>query len=175
MKNVFLAATIASVALASCGTVQSIVQNTIPYTTNVLVPSGVPANQEISVTSPASSFAQYVGAGNNMVQDIRISSARVSVSSLSANSDLGIFKSIKVYLSGNNTQEILVAQRTDIGSNIGNTLNLDPDTSKILDDVVKSGAVKARVAYVLKNTASNDTNLNISLKFSSVPVPTAQK
>ena len=106
-----------------------------------------------------------------MVQDIRISSAKVSATSLSSNSDLGIFKSIKVYLSGNNTQEILVAQRIDIGNNIGNTLNLDPDNSKILDEVVKSGAVKARVAYVLKNTANNDTNLNISLRFTSVPVP----
>ena len=76
---------------------------------------------------------------------------------------MGIFKSIKVYLSGNNTGEILVAQRTDIGSNIGNTLNLDPDTSKILDQIVKSGSVKARVAYVLKNTATNDTNLTISM------------
>ena len=155
MKNIFLSAAIASVALVSCGTVQSIVQNTVPYTTNVLVSSGVPANQEISTTSSASSFAQYVGAGNSMVQDIRISSAKVSATSLSSNSDLGIFKSIKVYLSGNNTQEILVAQRTDIGNNIGNMLNLDPDNSKILDEVVKSGAVKARVAYVLKNTANN--------------------
>ena len=170
MKNIFLSAAIASVALVSCGTVQSIVQNTVPYTTNVLVSSGVPANQEISTTSSASSFAQYVGAGNSMVQDIRISSAKVSATSLSSNSDLGIFRSIKVYLSGNNTQEILVAQRTDIGNNIGNTLNLDPDNSKILDEVVKSGAVKARVAYVLKNTANNDTNLNISLRFTSVPV-----
>jgi hypothetical protein len=170
MKNIFLSAAIASVALVSCGTVQSIVQNTVPYTTNVLVSSGVPANQEISTTSSASSFAQYVGAGNSMVQDIRISSAKVSATSLSSNSDLGIFKSIKVYLSGNNTQEILVAQRIDIGNNIGNTLNLDPDNSKILDEVVKSGAVKARVAYVLKNTANKDTNLNISLRFTSVPV-----
>ena len=64
-----------------------------------------------------------------------------------------------------------MAQRIDIGNNIGNTLNLDPDNSKILDEVVKSGAVKARVVYVLKNTANNDTNLNISLRFTSVPVP----
>jgi hypothetical protein len=62
MKNIILSAAITSVALVSCGTVQSIVQNTVPYTTNVLVSSGVPANQEISTTSSASSFAQYVGA-----------------------------------------------------------------------------------------------------------------
>lgn len=174
MKNLILSA-IAIVSLASCGTVQSIVQNTVPYNTNVLVSSGVPANQEISSTSVASNFAQYLGAGNSMVQDIRISSAKATASTLSASADLGNFKSIKVYLSGNNTAEALVAQRTDIGNNIGSTLNLDPDTSKILDDIVKSGTVKARVAYVLKNTASNDLNLNISLRFSSVPVVNTTK
>lgn len=169
MKNIILSI-MALIIVVSCGTVQSIVQNTVPYTTNVLVSSGVPANQEISSTSTASNFAQYLGAGTNMVQDIRISSARVTATNLSSNADLGIFKSIKVYLSGNNTTEVLVAQRSDIGSNIGKNLNLDPDTSKVLDNIVKSGSVKARVTYVLKNTATNDTNLTISMKFSSVPV-----
>ena len=61
MKNIFLSAAIASVALVSCGTVQSIVQNTVPYTTNVLVSSGVPANQEISTTS---SVVKVFGARN---------------------------------------------------------------------------------------------------------------
>ncbi len=168
MKNLFLSA-IAVVSVASCGTVQSIVQSTIPYNTNVLVSSGVPGNQEISSTSQATNFAQYIGAGNNMVKDIRISQAKAVAISTSSSQDLGVFKSIKVYVSANNTSEILVAQRNDIGNNIGNTLNLDPDTSKVLDDVMKSGAVKARVAYVLKNTATNDLNLNISLRFSSVP------
>lgn len=175
MKNLILSAIVVAATTISCGTVQSIVQNTVPYTTNFLVSSGIPGNQEISVTSAATSFAQYIGAGNSMVQDIRISSAKATATNLSSNADLGVFKSIKVYLSGNNTEEILVAQRTDIGSNIGNTINLDPDTSKILDNVVKSGAVKARVAYVLKNTATNDTNLTISMRFSSIPMVNSTK
>lgn len=33
-------------------------------------------NQEISATTATRSFAQYVGAGNNKVQDIRISAAK---------------------------------------------------------------------------------------------------
>ena len=54
---------------------------------------------------------------------------------------------------------------------MGNTLNLERDTSKSLDQIVKSGSVKARVAYVLKDTATNDTNLTISMRFSSIPAP----
>jgi hypothetical protein len=51
MKNIFLTAAVASVALVSCGTVQSLVQNTFPYTANVLVSTGVPADKEVSSTS----------------------------------------------------------------------------------------------------------------------------
>ncbi|MEZ7508970.1 hypothetical protein QO190_07800 [Cloacibacterium sp. Arc13] len=46
MKNLILSAFVIAATTVSCGTVQSIVQNTVPYTTNVLVSSGVPANQE---------------------------------------------------------------------------------------------------------------------------------
>ena len=86
---------VVAVSVTSCGTVQSIVQNTVPYTTNVLVSSGSAASQEYSTTSSATSFAQYVGAGTDMVQNIRVTSAKVTATSQSVNPDLGIFKSIK--------------------------------------------------------------------------------
>lgn len=170
MKNLILSAIVVAVSVTSCGTVQSIVQNTVPYTTNVLVSSGSEASQEYSTTSSATSVAQYVGAGTDMVKNIRVTSAKVTATSQSVNPDLGIFKSIKVYLSGNNTSEVLVAERTDIGDNLGKTINLDPDMSKQLDEIVKTGSVKARTVYVLKNKASNDTNLTITMRFTSDPI-----
>lgn len=169
MKKLILTASIIVATMISCGTVQSIVQNTVPYTTQFLVPSGKQAAQEYDNVSSASSFAQYVGAGTDMVRDIRISSVKVTASG-SAAVDLGIFKSIKVMLSGNNTDEVLVAERKDIGNNIGKTINLDPDTSKVLDEIVKTGSVKARVVYVLKNNVTNDAHLSVTMKFTSIPV-----
>ena len=104
-----------------------------------------------------------------MVKDIRITSVKVSTSGAKA-VDMGMFKSIKVLLSGNNTDEVLIAERKDIGNNIGNTINLDPDTSKVLDEVVKTGSVKARVVYVLKNNVSNDAHFSITMNFTSTPI-----
>ena len=169
MKNLLLSAAVATLSLTSCSTVQSIVQNAFPYTTNVLVSSGTPANQEISSVSAATSIAQFAGATNTQVKDIRISNAKITAVTPSGQ-NLGIFRSVKVYISGNNTGEVLVASRDDIGSNVGTQLNLDPDTSKILDNIVINQNVKVRLAYVLKQPATVDTNLRISLGFTSTPV-----
>lgn len=169
MKRFIMTGIIAATTLVSCGTVQSLVQSTFPYTTNVLVSSGVPAGQEISSTSTASSVAQFFGDANSMVQDIRISSANLSVSSPTG-AGLGNFRSVKVYLSGNNTGEVLVASRSDIGDNVGDNVTLDPASTQTLDHIIKSGSAKARVAYVLKRNSTQDMNLRVSMRFSSVPI-----
>lgn len=169
MKTLLLSAAVAVMTVTSCSTVQSIVQNAFPYTTNVLVASGTPANQEISSVSAATSIAQFAGATNNQVKDVRISNAKISVISPTGQ-NLGMFRSVKVYISGNNTGEVLVASRQDIGDNVGTQINLDPDTSRVLDNYVINQNVKVRLAYVLKERSTVDTNLKVSLGFTSTPV-----
>lgn len=169
MKTLLLGAAVAVMTVTSCSTVQSIVQNAFPYTTNVLVPSGTAANQEISSVSAATSIAQFAGATNNQVKDVRIANAKISVVSPTGQ-NLGMFKSVKVYISGNNTGEVLVASRQDIGDNVGTQINLDPDTSRVLDNYVINQNVKVRLAYVLKERSTVDTNIKVSLGFTSTPV-----
>ncbi len=168
MKNIFLTAAVASVALVSCGTVQSLVQNTFPYTANVLVSTGVPADKEVSSTSTASNVQTWFGGNNNAkIKDVRISDAKVSVVS-PAGGSLNAFKSIKVYISSSGTAERLVASRSNISTD-ASSLNLDLATSGFLDEVVKSTGVTVRTVYELKNQTSSDMNLRIALNFSSVP------
>ncbi|RQP08329.1 MAG: hypothetical protein EAS48_10375 [Chryseobacterium sp.] len=168
MKNALLTAIVVSAFADSCSTVQSIVQSGFPYTTNVLISAGVPANQEISSTSAANSIATSLGASNNQVKDIRLSSAKIS--SMQTGTNLGNFRSVKIYLSGSGTGEVLVASRNDISNAVTDNLSLDPATTATLDRIMKSSTVKVRVAYVLKNAATTDMNLRVALMFSSVPV-----
>lgn len=168
MKNMFLSAAVASAALVSCGTVQSLVQNTFPYTANVLVSTGVPANKEVSSSSTASNVQTWFGGNNNaQIKDVRISEAKVSVVSPSGGS-LNAFKSIKVYISSNGTGERLVASRSNISTD-ASSLNLDIENSGFLDTVVKSTGLTVRTVYELKNQTSSDMNLRIALNFSSIP------
>ncbi|KIC65212.1 hypothetical protein [Chryseobacterium taiwanense] len=168
MKNIFSTAIIASVALVSCGTVQSLVQNTFPYTANVLVSTGVPANKEVSSTATATNVQTWFGGNNNAkIKDVRISDAKISVVTPSGG-NLGDFKSVKVYISSSGTGEKLVASRSDISTG-SSSLNLDLNDTGFLDEVVKSTGLTVRTVYELKNQTSSDMNIKVALNFSSVP------
>ncbi|UZT96914.1 hypothetical protein ODZ84_17065 [Chryseobacterium fluminis] len=168
MKNIFLTAAAASVVMVSCGTVQSLVQNTFPYTANVLVSTGVPADKEVSSTSTASNVQTWFGGNNDAkIKDVRISDAKVSVVSPSGG-NLSAIKSIKVYVSSTGTAERLIASRTNISTN-SSSLNLDLNDTGFLDSVVKSSGLTVRTVYELKNQTTSDMNLKIALNFSSIP------
>lgn len=169
MKNIFSAAIIASAALVSCGTVQSVIQNTFPYTANVLVSTGVPANKEVSSTATATNVQTWFGGNNNaQIKDVRIADAKISVVSPTGE-NLSALKSVKVYISSTGTNERLVASRSDISTN-SSSLNLDLNNAGFLDEVVKSTGVTVRTVYELKNQTTSDMNLKVALNFSSVPV-----
>lgn len=169
MKNIFSAAIIASAALVSCGTVQSVIQNTFPYTANVLVSTGVPANKEVSSTATATNVQTWFGGNNNaQIKDVRIADAKISAVSPTGG-NLSALKSVKVYISSTGTNERLVASRSDISTN-SSSLNLDLNNAGFLDEVVKSTGVTVRTVYELKNQTTSDMNLKVALNFSSVPV-----
>lgn len=168
MKNIVLTAVVASAALISCGTVQSLVQNTFPYTANVLISTGVPANKEVSSTATATNVQTWLGGNNNAkIKDVRLSEAKISVVS-PAGGNLSALKNIKVYISSNGTGEKLVASRSNISSN-SSSLNLDLDNNGFLDAIVKSNGLTVRTVYELKNQTSSDMNLKVALNFSSIP------
>lgn len=168
MKNIFLMTAAVSVAVVSCGTVQSLVQNTFPYTASVLVSTGVPADKEVSSTSTATNVQTWFGGNNNAkIKDVRISDAKISVAS-PAGGNLSAIKSVKVYVSSNGTGEKLVASRSNITTD-SSSLNLDLNDTGYLDEVVKSSGLTVRTVYELKNQTTSDMNLKIALNFNSVP------
>jgi len=162
-----MTAAVATVVV-SCGTVQSLVQNTFPYTASVLVSTGVPADKEVSSTSTATNVQTWFGGNNNAkIKDVRISDAKISVVSPSGG-NLSAVKSVKVYVSSNGTGEKLVASRSNITTD-SSSLNLDLNDTGYLDEVVKSSGLTVRTVYELKNQTTSDMNLKIALNFNSVP------
>lgn len=168
MKNIWLMTAAVSAVVVSCGTVQSLVQNTFPYTANVLVSTGVPADKEVSSTSTATNVQTWFGGNNNAkIKDVRISDAKISVVSPSGG-NLSAVKSVKVYVSSSGTREKLVASRSNITTD-SSSLNLDLNDTGYLDEVVKSSGLTVRTVYELKNQTTSDMNLKIALNFNSVP------
>lgn len=166
MKNLFLSAVVATATLASCSTVSSILQNTFPYNATVLVTAGSPANVQLSNISVAQSVNQLTGSGAN-VKDIRVSNATVSVDS---NNSMGMFSSVKIYLSNGGSNETLVASRESIPDNVGSSLSLDVNSSQRFDTLMKAGNVQAKMVYVLKKSPTTDVSVKTSIGFNSVPM-----
>lgn len=166
MKNLFLSAVVATATLVSCSTVSSILQNTFPYNATVLVTAGSPANVQLSNVSVAQSVNQLTGSGAN-VKDIRVSNATVSVDS---NNSMGMFSSVKIYLSNGGSNETLVASRESIPDNVGSSLSLDVNSSQRFDTLMKAGNVQAKMVYVLKKSPTTDVSVKTSIGFNSVPM-----
>ena len=169
MKKVILSTIFAAAALSSCSTVSSLMQNTFPYNTNFVITEKSPANTTLSTVGLGNSINQITGATNN-VKNIRINNATATITS--NGQSVGIFKSLKVYISSGSGKQILIASRDNISDNIGNSLALDIDNSILLDETMKSGALQQKVVYELKSSPVSDINLRTSLQFSSEPIAT---
>jgi len=170
MKNLTLTAVAAIFLISGCGTVQSIIKSSFPYTSTLVVPASSKSGTVLSVTSSASSFDEVFGneSGNSYVKDVRIAAARL-VASDPRDQSMGIFKSVKVFISNGNSGEVMVASRNDVSTNIGSSLVLDIDNSRFVDNYIKGSSLKIRMEYVLKETLAKDVSVRTSLSFSSSP------
>lgn len=172
MKRSLLSFIVMTVIMTGCAAVQSIVRSTFPYTATLLVPSSGAVNATLSASSQASSFDQiFTGQGSNTaaIKDVRIASARLDATNPSSQ-NMGAFKTIRMYISrGDSSSEVLVASREDIGASVGNSIMLDIDNSKLLDEYIKGTTVRVRMEYVLRSALTSDVSLKTSLGFSVAP------
>ena len=161
----------ATLAFTGCATVQSIIKSTFPYTATIIIPASTKSNTPISATSSATSIDEVFGNqnGNNYIKEVRIASAKM-VAINPSNKSLGMFKSVKVFISGGaNNDEAMVASRTDVQENIGSELVLDIDNSRFVDDYIKGSSLRVRLEYVLRNSTTMDVSVRTSLSFISSP------
>ena len=172
MKKTIIALIAITSIISGCSTVQSLVRSTFPYTATLIVPASSKTNTTLSATSSASSFDQIFtgqGSNTNSVKEVRIASAKLDASN-PANQNLGVFKSIRLYISrGDGSSEIMVAQRSDISATVGNNLVLDIDNSRFLDEYIKGSTVRIRMEYQLRDGLNTDVSVKASLGFSTVP------
>lgn len=171
MKKTFLVLTTIIIALSGCATVQSIIKSTFPYTATIIIPASSKSNTPISASSQATSFDEIFGNqnGNSYIKEIRIASAKM-VANNPSNKSLGMFKSVKLYISsGNSRDEVMVASRNDVQENIGPELVLDIDNSRFVDDYIKGSSLRVRLEYVLRDSTAMDVSIKTSLSFISSP------
>ncbi|WP_158796507.1 hypothetical protein [Pedobacter sp. L105] len=170
MKKLLFTVCAAVILFSGCGTVQSIIKSSFPYTTNLIIPATVVKDKVTSASSIAGSFDESVGNinGNKYIKEVRMASARL-ISTNPRDKSMGMFKSVKIFLSTGNSGEVMVASRNDISEHIGSELVLDIDNSRFLDKYVKGNVIKVRMEYVLRDGLDQDVSVKTSLGFSAAP------
>jgi hypothetical protein len=170
MKTMYLL--LLSVALTACGTMQSIVKSSFPYTANLVIPSTSEAGKQYSSISTANSIDQsFVKGGNdaNNVNAVRIISAKLQCVEPS-DFNISQLASVEIYMGkADGKDEEMVASRKDIGPNVGNSMVLDIDNTHFLDELVRQPSIRIRMVYKLRGKASTDVNLHVILGIAAYP------
>lgn len=162
-------------AMASgCAMYQSIVKSSFPYTSTLTVPASAQPGTEYSAINTATSFDQNFSKNGNTAD--RITLVRATSAKLMAvdptDYNIGNLSSVKIYLSKENgSEEVLVAQRNDIGPNVGNNITLDIDNSKFLDQLVREPSIRVRMVYKVREPYKIDVNLHVVLGLAAYPKP----
>ena len=173
MKKQYLFASIFLIwVMAGCGMVQSIVKSTLPYTTTLTIPASAGAGTPQSAISMAKSFEQNFsisGKGGQYISEVSVISAKLE-STEPATYNLGNLSSVKIYVSkADGKDEVLIAFKTDISFTNGNTLILDTDNKRFLDQLVREKEIRVRMAYTVRQKANVDVNVFLALGVNAYP------
>lgn len=172
MKKSILGFVVLLSILSACSTVQSVIRSSFPYTANLTVPKTDQIDTILSIRSQASTLDQIIsgyGSNTKAINNVRIASVKIAANTPVGQS-VGIFKSIKIYISrGDSSKELLVASRNDISTTVGSSITLDADNSVLLDEYIKGSTVRIRMEYELRNSISSEINLKASLDLSVAP------
>jgi hypothetical protein len=170
MKKTIIALLTIAIGISGCATVQSIIKSSFPYTATLTVPATSKPGEVLSAKSSASSFDEVFGNENagDYIKDVKIASAKL-ISSKPSDQSMGMFKSVKLFVSNGTSDEVMVASRSDVSENIPSNLVLDIDNTRLLDKYVKGKSLSVRMEYVLRNSLTTDVNVRASLSFSSSP------
>ncbi len=172
MKKISLSLFVLLVVVSGCATVQSIIKSTFPYTATLSIPAEAKSGVMLTTTSTASGFDQIFGnqSGADYIKEVRVTSVKLEAIN-PTNQNLGIFKSVKLFIVNGSNAEVMIASRSDVSENIGNNLVLDIDNTRFVDDYIKGSNLKIRMEYTLRNNLTSNVSVRAAVNFSSSPNP----
>jgi hypothetical protein len=172
IRKLFPVTIVLMVIFSGCAMFQSIVKSTFPYTATLTIPATSEPGTEYTATSMATSYDQnFTKDGNNASRagDARVVSAKLR-STDPSDFNIGNLMTVKFYMSKpDGKDEVLVASRTDITREVGNTMILDIDNSNFLDQLIREPNVKIRMVYKLRANIKTDASLRLVLGLSVYP------
>lgn len=172
MKKILLLSFALVLVFTSCGTMQSIIKSSFPYTATLVIPASSATGTTLSAISIGNSFDQnFSKDGNNgaRVTDARVVSAKLQAI-IPSDFNIGNLVSAKLYMAkANGENEVIIGSCTDIGSNAGNNIVMDVDNTHFLDQLIREPNVRIRLVYQLRNKISIDASLRVVISITADP------
>lgn len=156
-----------SLLLTSCDAVDDLLSFTISNEASIKIKSTSPLNLPTEIVTPDVTTNSSAEFENNktkasLVKDVKIRSLKLSISDPS-DKTFTFLKSIHLYISTSNSEEIELAYQDNINSS-SNTIDLIC-TDKRLDQYIKADSYKIRTQVTLKETLTKDVTVKADMKF----------
>ena len=169
----FFLAVIFCCLLAACGTMQSIVLSSMPYTTSLTLPASSKTGESQTATGTATSLDKIIfknGGNINRVNAVKVVSAEVR-SALPADFDLGQLASLRIYMQkADGSDAVLVASKEKLPADAGNVIALDINNSGFLDRFIRESDIRIKMIYTLRSKVTTDVNVMLMMNFNATPI-----
>jgi hypothetical protein len=167
LKKYIYTAVALSIFIVSCSVVDQLLRFTISNQASITIPKGIPAGISISggksdITTNSTAEFENNNTKANLVKDVRLNELIMTITD-PTDKTFSFLKSIRVYISTDSSDEILLAYQDNINST-SNTLTLTPSSER-LDRYIKAPSFKLRTEAVTQEAINQDITVKGDMKF----------
>jgi hypothetical protein len=160
-------------AVSQCKEVDDLLTFTISNEITITVPSNSPLNLPVELVTPEVTTNSSQSFANNnteasLVKDVKLQELKLSIQA-PAGKTFSFLKSVQLYISTSQSNEILLASLDDIPAGVA-SITLTPTKEK-LDVYAKSSSYKLRTAIVTRETVTQNVEMKADLKFKVTAAP----
>ena len=156
------------VIISSCKKVDELTKFNMNYDTSTTIPASTGINLPINLLTPdIETDSESEFAVNNtrkdLIEEIVLTKLTLNITS-PANQDFGFLKSVKIFIAAEGLEEIEIARRENIPTDIGKQLELETNNIDI-KDYIKKDKFNLRVNTVTDELLGSDVNIDIASRF----------
>ncbi|CAM3382160.1 hypothetical protein [Zobellia roscoffensis] len=167
MRKFLLLITVISV-FASCDKLDELTKFNIDYTTQVTIPSSTGIDLPFDMFTPdvetnSESEFEVNDTRKDLIEEIKLTELELKITTPD-DSDFSFLESLKVYISAEGLEEIMIASKDEVEETVGDVLDVDV-IDVDLKDYIKKDKFNLRLETVTDELISTDHEIDVNTTF----------
>ncbi|MEA4936976.1 MAG: hypothetical protein VB102_10080 [Paludibacter sp.] len=151
----------------SCEQINDLLTFNVKSSTSITIPASSPLSLPFEMMTPEIQTGSSQDFENNntradLVKDVKLEELKMTITAPEGKT-FSFLKSIQIYISAENKDEILLASAENISS-ATNTISL-ATTQEKLDEYIKANGYRLRTKTVTRETLTRDVTIKIDMKY----------